>query len=39
MNFDVLPELHWTRGYLYFWIAVLAIAAGLVALMRRARLL
>ncbi|MEJ6583699.1 MAG: magnesium/cobalt transporter CorA [Crocinitomicaceae bacterium] len=20
MNFDVLPELHWTYGYLYFWL-------------------
>jgi magnesium transporter len=39
MNFDVLPELHWSRGYLYFWLAVLLIAAGLIALMRRARLL
>ncbi|MNC99608.1 Magnesium transport protein CorA [compost metagenome] len=39
MNFDVLPELHWTRGYLYFWLAVLGISAGLIVLMRRARLL
>jgi magnesium transporter len=39
MNFDVLPELHWQRGYLYFWLVVLVIAAGLVTLMRRARLL
>jgi magnesium transporter len=39
MNFDVLPELHWTHGYLYFWLIVIAIAAGLVSLLRRARLL
>jgi magnesium transporter len=39
MNFDVLPELHWPRGYLYFWLAVIGIAATLVAFMRRARLL
>jgi magnesium transporter len=39
MNFDVLPELHWQRGYLYFWLVVVVIAAGLIALMRRARLL
>ena len=39
MNFDVLPELHWQRGYLYFWLIVLVIAAGLITLMRRARLL
>lgn len=19
MNFDMLPELHWDHGYLYFW--------------------
>ncbi len=39
MNFEVLPELHWTQGYLYFWVAVLTISAVLVVLMRRARLL
>jgi magnesium transporter len=39
MNFDVLPELHWSRGYLYFWLVVLVIALGLIGLMRRAKLL
>jgi magnesium transporter len=39
MNFDILPELHWHHGYLYFWLIVLAIVAGLITLMRRARLL
>jgi len=39
MNFDILPELHWTRGYLFFWLAVVAIAAGLITFLRRARLL
>jgi magnesium transporter len=39
MNFDILPELHWSHGYLYFWLIVLGIAAALVSLLRRARLL
>ena len=39
MNFDILPELQWTRGYLFFWLAVVAIAAGLITFLRRARLL
>jgi magnesium transporter len=39
MNFEVLPELRWQHGYLFFWLVVLGIAAFLIALMRRARLL
>jgi magnesium transporter len=39
MNFDVLPELHWTYGYLYFWLAVVGIVIVLVGVLRRARLL
>jgi len=39
MNFDILPEKEWEFGYLYFWIAVVAIVAGLVGLMRRLKLL
>lgn len=39
MNFDVLPELHWQLGYLFFWIAALAIVGGLLFLMRRSRIL
>ncbi len=39
MNFEVLPELRWQYGYHLFWAAVLVIVAGLLALMRRNRLL
>ncbi|MFO0551494.1 MAG: magnesium transporter CorA family protein [Polyangiaceae bacterium] len=39
MNFDVLPELHWTYGYVFFWASVCGIVFGLVAYMRRKRLL
>jgi magnesium transporter len=39
MNFDVLPELKWRFGYLYFW-AVAALAVLLILrIVRRARLL
>jgi magnesium transporter len=38
-NFEVLPELHWRYGYLYFWgLAGLVVVVLLVGL-RRARLL
>jgi magnesium transporter len=39
MNFEVLPELKWHYGYLFFWLIVIALVAGLLYLMRRARLL
>lgn len=39
MNFDVLPELHWTYGYAFFWLLVLAIVISLLALMRRSKLI
>ena len=39
MNFDILPEKEWHYGYLYFWLAVLGIAGGLMWLLRRAKLL
>ena len=35
MNFDVLPELHLRYGYLYFWILVIAIVAGLLVYFRK----
>jgi magnesium transporter len=38
MNFDILPELHWTYGYAFFWALVIGIVAALLLLMRRARL-
>jgi len=35
MNFDVLPELRWPHGYLYFWIVSVAVVIGLIAFLRR----
>jgi magnesium transporter len=35
MNFDVLPELHWPHGYLYFWIASAALVIVLIVFLRR----
>lgn len=35
MNFDVIPELGWQHGYLYFWSMCATIAATLLLLMRR----
>jgi magnesium transporter len=35
MNFDVLPEKGLKYGYLFFWIAVVLIAVGIVAFMKR----
>ncbi len=37
MNFDFLPELHWTWAYPAFWVISLATAAGMVAWFRRKR--
>jgi magnesium transporter len=39
MNFEILPEKTWDYGYLYFWLAVLVIAGGLLWILRRAKLL
>ena len=39
MNFDVLPELHYDWAYPAFWGAVVAIAGGLLWLMRKNKLL
>jgi magnesium transporter len=39
MNFDVLPELRWPFGYVYFWILVVAVVGGLLFVMKRARIL
>jgi magnesium transporter len=35
MNFDVLPELHWKYGYLFFWGASAVVVISLVAFLRR----
>ncbi|HEY3255675.1 MAG TPA: CorA family divalent cation transporter [Polyangiaceae bacterium] len=39
MNFDSLPELHWSHGYGFFWALVAAIVVLLLTLMRRSRLI
>jgi len=39
MNFDVLPELHWEHGYLYFWSTAGLVVLGLLWLMKRNKLL
>ena len=38
MNFEVLPELRLRYGYLFFWVAVMAVVSGVLYLMRRARI-
>jgi len=39
MNFELLPELKWRFGYLYFWLVVVGAVALLLYLLRRSRLL
>lgn len=39
MNFDVLPEVHWRYGYVYFWASTATIVLALLWLMRRNKLL
>jgi magnesium transporter len=39
MNFEVLPELKWEHGYLFFWVIVLTLASTLLIVMRRMRVL
>lgn len=39
MNFEVLPELKWEWGYYGFWILAGVIVLGLIAFMRRIKLL
>jgi magnesium transporter len=39
MNFEVLPELRWRFGYVYFWGLVVATVAIILHLMRRLKLL
>jgi magnesium transporter len=34
-NFDNLPEIHFKYGYLYFWLLMIVITAGLVVYFRR----
>jgi len=39
MNFNVLPEKEWHYGYAFFWGLVVVISLGLVAFMRKNKLL
>ncbi len=39
MNFDVMPEVRWQNGYLYFWLLVAVITGAMWVGLRRARLL
>ena len=39
MNFEILPELRWRYGYLYFWSLVVAGVMTLLYMLRRSRLL
>jgi magnesium transporter len=39
MNFEILPELRWRYGYIYFWALVVGAVAALLHLLRRSRLL
>jgi Mg2+ and Co2+ transporter CorA len=34
MNFDIIPELHWELGYMYFWIVAIAIIVVCIALLK-----
>jgi magnesium transporter len=29
-NFDILPELHWQNGYLFFWLICLTVAGAMI---------
>jgi magnesium transporter len=35
MNFDVLPELRWPHGYLYFWMVSVSVVIALIVFLRR----
>jgi magnesium transporter len=39
MNFEILPELQWHYGYLFFWAVAAVIVISLLGLMRRAKLI
>lgn len=39
MNFDIMPELRWQYGYLYFWMVCLGVVLLLLGLMRRSKIL
>lgn len=35
MNFRVMPELEWRYGYLFVWVVLIAVSAGLIVLYKR----
>lgn len=35
MNFEVIPELKWKYGYLFFWILILALVAIMISYFKR----
>lgn len=35
MNFDSMPELHWSHGYLFFWIVTIITTAGMVIFFKK----
>ncbi len=39
MNFEIIPELKWEHGYIYFWATTAAVVGGLLFLLRRLKLL
>ncbi len=39
MNFEVMPEIRWAHGYIYFWVLSSIVTLTLVVLLRRSRLL
>jgi Mg2+ and Co2+ transporter CorA len=39
MNFEILPELKWRFGYVYFWAVTAVTVAVILKVIRRAKLL
>jgi len=39
MNFEVMPEIRWQNGYVFFWVLSAVIFVLLFGLLRRARML
>ncbi len=35
MNFDNMPELHWTYGYYYIWAIMIVVALGMIIYLKR----
>ncbi len=37
MNFDNMPELHWTYGYAVVWFVMIVVAIGLIVIFKRSK--